>query len=74
MTVMDLGIATVTGIATGVPVTIAGVKYASKPLVGIGAALIAAPITYAGVLIASAKIGEIREKASNKKNTSSDEA
>ena len=74
MTVMELGITGITGIAVGTPAIVTGVKNGSKPLVAIGAAIIAAPITYAGVLIASAKIGEIREKASKKKNTSSDEA
>ena len=73
MTLIELGIGTVTSIGIGAPVTIAGVKSGSKPLIAIGATIMAAPITYASVLIASAKIGEIR--ASKKKNTSSsDEA
>ena len=75
MTLSELGIGTAASIGIGAPVTIAGVRSRSKPLTAIGAAIMVAPITYVGVLIAADMVGEIREKASKKKNTSSsDEA
>lgn len=72
MTLIELGIGTVASTAIGVPIAVDGVKKGSKPLIAIGATIAIAPITYAAVLIASAKI---EEKASKKKMSSySDEA
>jgi len=70
MTLMELCIGTAASIGVGTPIVIGGIKSSSKPLIGIGATIIVAPVAYAGALIASAKLEEI----SKKKTSSSDEA
>ena len=68
MTLMELGIGTAASIGIGTPIVVGGVKRGSKPLIAIGATIAIAPITYAGVLIASAIIEEkkISTKSSSK--------
>ena len=65
MTMMELCIGTAASIGIGTPIVVGGVKRGSKPLIAIGATIAIAPITYAGVLIASAKISAKKKTSSS---------